>query len=606
VTGRLTPAVLERWRSQPTSFIEEALHDPETGRPFKLLPAERAFLEHAFKTDADGRLLYPEQLFSAPKKSGKTAFASLHALTTALLFGGRFPEVICAANDFDQAQGRVFEALRKIIECSPLLKAEAKITSDKIIFPAIGAMFTAIPSDYAGAAGGNPTISIFDELWAYTTERSRRLWDELVPPPTRKIACRLTVTYAGFEGESALLEELHKRGLAQPLVGPDLYAGDGLLMFWSTTPIAPWQTPQWIEQMRGQLRPAAFLRMLQNQFVTTETSFVDPEWWDACVDPSLRPVVITDKTIPVWIGVDASTKHDTTAIVAVTFEAKKVRLVAHKVFKPSPDQPLDFEATIESTLKDYCRRFSVRRVVFDPWQMQTVAQRLKSAGIPIYEFPQSVPNLTSMGSCLFDLIRAQGIVIYPDPELRLAVQHTIAKEGPRGLQLTKQKSSHKIDVVIALAMAALHAVEQGSRVEMFGIGGCKAFNAEGVTIIDSVTPFLRPPQPSPPPALPAALADVRLDEAPKNAWPNSRLTSCASAGRLRFTANASTDDWPPNGPGGQAARIAGRVGVRIRSGRGANQPKGRVRRTTGQGPARGGSPHRPTNSDPECEQRARI
>ena len=74
--------------------------------------------------------------------------------------------------------------------------------------------------------------SCFDELWAYSSERARRLFDEMVPPPTRKIACRLTVTYAGFEGESELLEELYKRGKKQPEVGPSLHAGDGLLMAW--------------------------------------------------------------------------------------------------------------------------------------------------------------------------------------------------------------------------------------------------------------------------------------------------------------------------------------------------------------------------------------
>ena len=34
-------------------------------------------------------------------------------------------------------------------------------------------------------------------------------------------------------GESILLERLYKRGLAQPQIGTDLRAGDGLLMFWS-------------------------------------------------------------------------------------------------------------------------------------------------------------------------------------------------------------------------------------------------------------------------------------------------------------------------------------------------------------------------------------
>jgi hypothetical protein len=491
MTRRLTPAALERWRLAPATFIEEALHDPATGSPYRLLPAETAFLERAFETGDDGRLKFPEQLYSAPKKSGKTAFAALHALTTALLFGGRAPEVICAANDFDQAQGRVFEAIRKIVECSPLLKAEAKIVANKISFPAIGATFIAIPSDYAGAAGGNPTVSIFDELWAYTSERSHRLWDELVPPPTRKIACRLTVTYAGFEGESKLLEGMYRRGLQQPRVGVDLYAGDGLLMFWTNDPIAPWQSQSWLDQMRQQLRPSAFVRMLQNQFVTTETAFVDPAWWDACVDPTLRPELMGGTMMPVWVGVDASTKHDTTAIVAVTFDdaSKKVRLVAHRIFKPSPDRPLDFEQTIEATVTEYCRRFSVRRVSFDPWQMQAVAQRLKASGVPIYEFPQSVPNLTAMGSNLFDLIKSQSIVVYPDAELKLAVQRTVAKETPRGLQLTKQKTSHKIDVVIALAMASLHAVEQANApLPLIGLGG-KVFSSTGAIISDSATGF---------------------------------------------------------------------------------------------------------------------
>ena len=45
----------------------------------------------------------------------------------------------------------------------------------------------------------------------------------------RKISGRLTTTYAGYEGESVLLEELYKRGLAQPQIGKDLYAGDGIL-----------------------------------------------------------------------------------------------------------------------------------------------------------------------------------------------------------------------------------------------------------------------------------------------------------------------------------------------------------------------------------------
>ncbi|MBK5197741.1 MAG: hypothetical protein JJE37_05605 [Methyloceanibacter sp.] len=67
--------------------------------------------------------------------------------------------IVRAANDLEQAQGRVFQALRRLVEASPLLRREAKIVANKISFPATGAVITAISSDYAGAAGANPTLS---------------------------------------------------------------------------------------------------------------------------------------------------------------------------------------------------------------------------------------------------------------------------------------------------------------------------------------------------------------------------------------------------------------------------------------------------------------
>jgi hypothetical protein len=36
----LDTSALRRWRRQPTSFIKQVLRDPETGKPFQLLPCE--------------------------------------------------------------------------------------------------------------------------------------------------------------------------------------------------------------------------------------------------------------------------------------------------------------------------------------------------------------------------------------------------------------------------------------------------------------------------------------------------------------------------------------------------------------------------------------
>jgi phage terminase large subunit-like protein len=333
-------------------------------------------------------------------------------------------------------------------------------TADRVTFPGLDATIIALASDAASAAGANPVITCFDELWGYTSERSRRLWDEMITSPARRISARLTVSYAGFSGESLLLEELHKRGMALPEVGPSLHADDGMLFAWHTEPIAPWQTEAWLSEMKRSLRPAAFQRMILNEFVSSESQFVDLSAWDACVVPGLVPLR-EDKQTHVWIGVDASVKRDSTALVACTYnkQARCVRLVAHRIFVPSPQDPIDFEATVEATVLEWRDKFLLRKVYFDPFQMVAVAQRLRRAGgVKIEEFPQTVPNLTAATQNLYDLIQSRSIMLYPDAAMRLAISRAIMHESSRGWRLDKVKQAHKIDVVVALSMAALGAV----------------------------------------------------------------------------------------------------------------------------------------------------
>ena len=263
-----------------------------------------------------------------------------------------------------------------------------------------------------------------------------------------------------FEGESELLEALYARGLQQPVVGADLYAGDGLLMFWSHVPIAPWQTDAWIEQMRrsaGRTRLLAWSRTASPPAKNTSWTWrggtparPGARWWP-------------NADLPVWIGVDASVKRDITAIAVVTWDraAKQVVLVNHRIFQPSAVAPINFEFDVENTIIDMHSRYRVRAVRYDPYQMAASAQRLVKAGVQMEEFPQSVPNLTAASQNFYELIKAQGIVVYRDADIRLAVQRAIALETTRGWRIAKEKTSHKIDIVVALAQAALAAVRKG-------------------------------------------------------------------------------------------------------------------------------------------------
>src|SRR5262249_17973803 len=170
-------------------------------------------------------------------------------------------------------------------------------------------------------------------------------------------------------------------------------------------------------------------------------TFIELDAWDACVDPDAAPM-LQDRNLPVWIGVDASVKHDSTAIAVVTFDrqAQRVVLVNHRIFQPSAKEPLDFDATIARTVRELMRRFAVRGVFYDPYQMAAVAQRLQQAGVPMREFPQTVGNLTEIASGLFELVKSRALVAYPDADIRLAISRAIAIETAAAGGLPPQSS----------------------------------------------------------------------------------------------------------------------------------------------------------------------
>jgi phage terminase large subunit-like protein len=402
-----------------------------------LYPEQVRFLREGFTPLADGALPYPELVFSCPKKSGKSTFAAMILLYTVVVLGGQYAEAFCLANDEEQAQGRVFEAARRIIENSPLLRTSVKVSATRITFTATGSTITAIASDYASAAGASPTMSVFDELWAYTSERARRLFDEMIPTPTRRPSVRLTVTYAGFAGESELLESLYRRAVEGEALAPDLYRAPGLLAYWTHRCCAPWQTQQWLDETRRALRENQYRRMILNEWVTAEDVFIALAEFDACTDSTAIPIFSAPSTMDVFVAVDASLKHDSTAIVAVTWLDGKLRLVNLRTFQPSPHAPLDFEGTIEQTLLEWKQRYRLREIRVDPWQMASTMQRLRKAGLNVVEFAQTVPNLTAMASNLYELIRTRTLALYPDADLRRAVAQAIAVESARGWVIKK-------------------------------------------------------------------------------------------------------------------------------------------------------------------------
>ena len=170
--------------------------------------------------------------------------------------------------------------------------------------------------------------------------------------------------------------------------------------------------------------------------------------------------MVHEPRLPIWVGVDVAPKHDYSAVVAVTRMVDgRVLLVRHWVWKPSASMPLNLEA-IEEALWDCHDGYAVQAIYVDPFQMHHSITTLQQAGLPIQEFPQTLPNLTRMGQTLLDLLRGRNLCLYPDEELRAQALSAVAQESPRGFRLAKETAGKKIDAIVALSMACLAALDE--------------------------------------------------------------------------------------------------------------------------------------------------
>jgi phage terminase large subunit-like protein len=469
------------------SWAESFFYVPEPAGPIVLQPHQKAMLRAIESRGPSGAHRFRTAVYSTPKKSGKTTIAALVARFRAES-GGAQQEIYCVANDFEQAQGRVFQAARTSIEMMPGWERYWKTGEKELRHLPSGSVIRAIANDYKGEAGANPSLTVWTELWGYQSERSRRLWEELTPVPTRD-STRLIETYAGFDGESELLWELYERGVLQgrqlsawelhelTQIGlgcfeeasdPDILVpvwvdeASALLVYWDTGEGArrmPWQQGDagrdYYAEQEGSLRPAAFQRLHCNVWVAAEDSFVPIEWWDACQCP--HALLPGDKTYVV-IGIDAGVSSDSFGLVGVTrHPGCPDQIIVRFVQKwdPPPGGTIDY-AGPEAMLRDLCKRYNVVQVAYDPFQLHDFATRLGNERVAWFrKFSQQAERLVA-DKTLYDLIRDGRICHDGDPDLRSHIQNSNArleKDQDSKLRIVKKSQNRKIDLAVALSMA---------------------------------------------------------------------------------------------------------------------------------------------------------
>lgn len=451
----------------PVTWIVEHFRIPETeDRRLQLHPYQEACLYEALRRGDEGKFVYSVVLWSDIKKSIKSTLAAAVVLWRA--YHTEWGQFLIVANDLKQADSRVGYYLRRAIELNPAMRAEVKIRNYRVELPN-HTIVEAIPIDPTGEAGGNADMVVFSELWGAHETAQKRMWTETTLPPQKfGHSQRWIETYAGFQGESELLENLYHAGVKEgrPLAPPgapdglEVWANDTARQFtlWNTQPRLDWQTPEYYAQEAAVLLPEEFQRVHRNQWGSSTEKFVDIAWWDACKG-EVKPLARTHSVV---LALDAGVSNDCFALVAVYREGSRVFVPFCRVWYPPKggkilfSNPLDWDdpSTPEGEVRRLIRICNLLSIVYDPTQLHEMMTRLSMEfTVPCHEFNQGADRLEA-DKALYDRIQQRSITHNGDPDLREHVQNANRKADGDKLRIVKRADPLKIDAAVALSMGA--------------------------------------------------------------------------------------------------------------------------------------------------------
>lgn len=494
----------------PTS-VNKVTWDFATARRLTLEPFQRDILRHVLTPDADGLFPYTTVVWSQIKKSGKTQIAG--AVGAWYAAEVEAPNIVLTiANDQEQSAGRIFGAMKPTFKLlgtrvpeSPHSKPEVTLSN--------GTNVRAIANNYAGEAGENYGLTLWSELWAFTSERGRRLYDELVPVPTRKNSMRWIETYAGFEDESDLLLSIFLKVFAdttEKTLAPGARVVEelehirtddhpacfavpeaGIFYFCDHEKRMPWQRgkkgERYYNAQRGELRRVAYTRLHENRWQVSAGEYIEPEW----IRRAKRLTTVSTDSIfePMHVAIDASRKHDTTSVVGVRKKrdgSKRFETVFVEVHDPLGEN-INLRTTVQETVESLWEKgLIIEPVWYDPYEMHQVAIDLREKGIPCEEFPQAGER-TKADTFMWQTYRDDMIDTIDSSELeehllsakaredkngnlrivkstktKSATAKKKGEEGEDGKQVAKSRGG-KIDAAVAQSMALFRASQEDER-----------------------------------------------------------------------------------------------------------------------------------------------
>ena len=480
---------------------------PLADKPIKLMDWQKLVFSNVFgfKSREDDARRFRQGVVYVPKGNGKTTISAPLALYMTFGENEGGAEGYAAAVTRDQAR-ILFETAQNMVRRSDDMRArwQVGVLTNSIFQERTASRFIPISSDAKALDGLNVSVAVCDEIGSH---RTSEVYDALSTAMGKRRQPFLLSISTATQNNAGIGRQLWDYGLR---VLNGVQEDDRLftIIYSIDDTDDPWDEATWIkanpawgvsvqpDAIRGIMRQArnnpaqesAVRTRHLNIWIGADEALFSTRQWTLCADRDLKIEDLEGREC--HLALDLASKSDLAALVAVFPEANdadgekyssKYSVFARcylneaavmEARNPSypgwaasneliitPGNETDYGA-IEDDVLQWCRRFRVRSMAYDPWGSTQLAQRLGSLGVPVIEFRSNTQNFSEPTKELEAAIRAGRIRHDGNGPLAWCVGNVVGHFDARGnVYPRKARPENKIDAAVALIMAIARSMQ---------------------------------------------------------------------------------------------------------------------------------------------------
>ena len=471
------------------------------GQPFILEPWEAFIVGCLFGWKrADGSRRFRTVYVSVARKNGKSTLTAGIGLYLAFFDDEPGAEVYAAATKRDQAK-IVWSEASRMVKATSAMKRRITAFVGNLHVEATAQKFEPLGADADNMDGLNIHCAIIDELHAHKT---RHMLDVLTTATgARRQPVIFVITTAGFDRNSVCWEQHDYSVKVLEEILPDdtffcFVAGIDEGDDWRDEAVWPKANPnlnvsvkaedlqakcQRAQEVPGQQN--AFRRLHLNEWTEQSERWLDMAVWDengAPFDPSL----LEGKGC--YAGLDLSSTKDITALELWFPEESKVLSyfwvpaegvrqradrdrvpydvwVREQYIEATPGNVVDYDI-IRVRVNELRQLYNIREIAIDRWNSTQLQTQLIGDGFTVVPFGQGFASMTAPTKEIERLVLERKLGHGGNPVLRwMASNVAVTQDAAGNLKIDKEKSSEKVDGMVALAMAIGRAMVQETEPE---------------------------------------------------------------------------------------------------------------------------------------------